>query len=189
MTRLVLLAVVVVLVASYLSWTASRLDRLTARVEAAWSALDAQLVRRAAAAGQLAAYERRHEGLDPHAAKGMEDAALRARIAGPDDRQDLENDLTRAIRAALAEGPLRGDRSGRLYEDLRDVSTKVDLSRQFFNDAVRDNLDLRRRPAQRLMCRWRQDPERRFFEIADTTLRVGERSSDTTQAPAHRTAL
>lgn len=175
MTKLVLLAVVVVLVASYLSWTASRLDRLTARVEAAWSALDAQLVRRAAAAGQLAAYERRHEGLDPALAKAMEDAALQARGAGPDDRQDLENDLTRAIRAALATGTLRGGRSDRLYDDLREASTKVDLSRQFFNDAVRDNLDLRRRPVQRLMCRFRTDPDRSFFEIADTTLRLEER--------------
>jgi hypothetical protein len=188
-TRLVLLAVVVVVVASYLSWTASRLDRLTARVEAAWSALDAQLVRRAAAAGQLAAYERRHEGLNPHAAKVMEDAALRARIAGADDRQDLENDLTRAIRRALGAGRLRGERCDRLYEDLRDASTKVDLSRQFFNDAVRDNLDLRRRPAQRLMCRWRQDPERTFFEIADTTLRLIERSSDTRHMPSQRTPI
>jgi hypothetical protein len=51
MTEVALLVAAVVLLATYLTWTASRLDRLAARVEAAWSALDAQLVRRAAAAG------------------------------------------------------------------------------------------------------------------------------------------
>lgn len=181
MTEVVLVVAGVVLLASYLTWTASRLDRLTARVEAAWSALDAQLVRRAAAAGQLAAYERRHGGLDAASAKVMEDTALRARIAAPGERQDYENDLTRAIRHALAAGVLRGGRSDQLLDDLRDASTKVDLSRQFYNDAVRDNEGLRRRPVQRLLCRFRRDPYRTYFEIADAAIRLDER-------PEHRGA-
>ena len=45
-----LLALALVLVAVYTSWTAGRLDRLHARVDAAWAALDAAMVRRAAAA-------------------------------------------------------------------------------------------------------------------------------------------
>lgn len=188
MTQVVLFVAAVVVLASYLTWTASRLDRLTARVEAAWSALDAQLVRRAAAAAQLAAYERRHGGLDEAAAKAMEDAALRARIATPVERQDLENDLTRAIRAALATGVLRGDRSDRLLDDLRDASTKVDLSRQFYNDAVRDNAGLRRRAVQRAMCRFRRDANRPFFEIADAAVRGEGRSPQAEQAAVDRTA-
>ena len=175
MTEVALLVAAVVLLATYLTWTASRLDRLAARVEAAWSALDAQLVRRAAAAGQLAAYERRHSGLDPSAAKVMEDAALRARIATPVERQDVENDLTRAIRAALGAGVLRGGRSEQLLDDLRDASNKVDLSRQFYNDAVRDNEGLRRRLVQRTMCRFRRDPYRSYFEIADAAIRRSDR--------------
>ena len=45
-----LLALALLLVAVYISWTAGRLDRLHARVDAAWAGLDAALVRRAAAA-------------------------------------------------------------------------------------------------------------------------------------------
>ena len=44
----------VVLIATYVTWIAARLDRLHARAAAAHAALDAQLVRRAAAAAQLA---------------------------------------------------------------------------------------------------------------------------------------
>ena len=52
----VVLAVAAVLLAGwYLSFSATRLDRLHARVEGARSALDAQLVRRASVALQLAA--------------------------------------------------------------------------------------------------------------------------------------
>ncbi|MCW2613378.1 MAG: rane protein, partial [Frankiales bacterium] len=47
MRTLVWVVVVVVLVAMYVSWTAGRLDRLHARVDAAAAALDAAVVRRA----------------------------------------------------------------------------------------------------------------------------------------------
>ena len=46
--------VLLVLIGVYLSWTAGRLDRLHNRVTAAWASLDAQLVRRAAVAGEIA---------------------------------------------------------------------------------------------------------------------------------------
>lgn len=164
----------VLLLTTYISWTASRLDRLTARVEAAWSSLDAQLVRRAAAAGQLAAYERREGGLADEMLSTLDDAALGARTAAAKERQDAENDLTRAVRAALATGGLRGTRAADLFDDVRDSSTKVDFARQFYNDAVRDNAGLRRRWLCRVLCKFRRDPVRDYFEIADTAI-VAER--------------
>src|SRR2546423_11737868 len=51
---IVAVVAVVVLVATYVTWIASRLDRLHARAAAAYDALDAHLVRRAAAPGGLA---------------------------------------------------------------------------------------------------------------------------------------
>jgi hypothetical protein len=174
MTQVIAGIAVVLLLTTYVSWTASRLDRLSARVEAAWSSLDAQLVRRAAAAGQLAAYERRHGGLASDTLRTMEYAALGARTAPSPERQDAENDLTRTIRAALATGALRGTRAGDLFDDLRDASTKVDFARQFYNDAVRDNGGLRRRWLCRVLCRFRRDPLRGYFEIADASI-VAER--------------
>ncbi|MEP7055674.1 MAG: hypothetical protein ABI912_10550 [Actinomycetota bacterium] len=174
MTKVITAIAVLLLLTTYISWTASRLDRLTARVEAAWSSLDAQLVRRAAAAAQLAAYERRHGGLESDPLQIMEYAAMGARNASVAERQDAENDLTRGIRSALAIGALRGTRAGDLFVDLRDASTKVDFARQFYNDAVRDNGGLRRRWLCRLLCRFRRDPIRGYFEIADAAI-VAER--------------
>ncbi|MEO6711868.1 MAG: NUDIX hydrolase [Mycobacteriales bacterium] len=174
MTKLIAVVAVLLFVVTYVSWIASRIDRLTARVEAAWASLDAQLVRRAAAAAQLAAYERRHGGLADDKLKPMEYAAAAARTAAAADRQDAENDLTRGIRAALATGALRGTRADDLFVDLRDSSTKADFARQFYNDAVRDNGSLRRKYLCRLLCAFRRDPVRGYFEIADTAI-VAER--------------
>jgi hypothetical protein len=170
MPQIVLIVSVLALLFGYVSWTESRLDRLAARVDAAWAALDAQLVRRAAAAGHLAAYERRHQGLAEEPAKALEHVAFGARHAGAGDRQDVENDLTRSIKAALATGALRGTRAADLLEDLRDASTKVDFARQFYNDAVLANRSLRRRWLPRLLCRFRHDPPMGFFEIADAAI-------------------
>lgn len=171
MTQVIAAVAVVLLLTSYVSWTASRLDRLSARVATAWSSLDAQLVRRAAAAGQLAAYQRRHGGLADEMLQAMEYAASGARTAVPAERQDAENDLTRAIRAALATGALPGGRAADLH-DVRDASTKVDFARQFYNDAVRDNGGLRRRWLCRLLCKFRSDLVPGYFEIADTAIVV-----------------
>ena len=47
-------AVVVLLLAAWVAWTLTRLRRLEARVDRAWTALDTQLTRRAALAAELA---------------------------------------------------------------------------------------------------------------------------------------
>ena len=50
---LLLTAVVVLLLVAWVAWTLTRLGRLEARVERAWTALDTQLQRRAALAEEL----------------------------------------------------------------------------------------------------------------------------------------
>jgi hypothetical protein len=55
----------VVLVASYLTWTASRVDRLHRRAVAAHGALDAQLIRRAEVAASLAGVANQDSTLSP----------------------------------------------------------------------------------------------------------------------------
>src|SRR5690606_26866096 len=86
------LAVVAVLLvlSAYLTWTAGRVDRLHQRVAAAGRALDAHLLRRAAAAAVLA--EERYS-LELYA------AARSALDATPEEREAAENDLTRQLRA------------------------------------------------------------------------------------------
>lgn len=159
--------VIVLLVAAwYLSYSAARLDRLHAKVEGAMSALDAQLIRRAEAALELA-----NSGvLDPASALLVADAAtesLERTTEQPvtDDlldgqhfggREHVESDLTAALAAALpgevvAELRAAGDEF--VISELDRVAAsvlRVQLARRFHNDAVRD---VRRVRAKRTV-RW-----------------------------------
>lgn len=168
MVVVVAVVLFVVSVGSYVTWTAGRLDRLTARVDAAWSALDAQLVRRAAAAGDLAAHLRRQRLVAEETAKALQYAAVAARDATERDREARENDLSRAIRTVLDEAGSRTPKTEALATELRTSGTRVMLARQFYNDAVRDNRNRRRRWLPRLLTvRHRDEPVRGFFEIDD----------------------
>jgi len=187
-TLIVLLAAAAVAVlAAYLAWLAGRHERLAARADAGWAALDAQLVRRAAPARLLAA--ERGDALVAACAE----RALSAHI----DREEAENALGRALRRAAfdrllpehrdplnasatnslawsANPPLSAAATGSLgaaVTDLRKAAIRVQLARQFFNDAVRDLRALRRRPAARLLRLGNGDdggPTRTYFEIDDT---------------------
>ena len=104
-TIIVLAILALVLWSFYISWRASRLDRLHNRVEATRTALDLALVRRASAAADLAS-----SGLlDPATSLLLADAVRRARLAGHAERDLAESDLTRALRATLGEPGIRGE--------------------------------------------------------------------------------
>ena len=158
--ELLLVAVFVVLAALYVTWTASRLDRLHARVDAAWAALDAALVRRASAARAVAATMPPGEE-----ARALASAARAALDLGPDGREERENDLSRALRAALPHLPPAAD-----LAELETSATRVGLARAFHNDAVRDTraVRLRRIPRALHLAGHRALPQ--YFEIDDTTI-------------------
>ncbi|HEX6498269.1 MAG TPA: hypothetical protein VF054_04470 [Micromonosporaceae bacterium] len=147
--------VVVVLVAMYLTWLTARLDRLAARCAAAHAALDAHLVRRAAAASQLADALGRPE---------LKAAARAALEAHPDDRELVENDLTRALRAL----PYPPDAP--TLAEVSAASRQVALTRQVHNDLVRDALAVRRRRLVRLLRLGRRHAEPRYFDVDDPIL-------------------
>ena len=158
--ELVLAAVAFALLALYVTWTASRLDRLHARVDAAWAALDAQLVRRASAARAVAA------SLPPGAEADALARAARATLdLGVEGRETRENDLSRALRAAVPHLPPGAD-----LAELETASTRVGLARSFHNDAVRDTraVRLRRMPRALRLAGRRALPQ--YFEIDDTTV-------------------
>ncbi len=123
---------IVVVVASYLTWMAGRLDRLAVRVEAAASALDAQLARRA-----VVAYE-----LSEAACLEPLRAAARKALDGGADRGAAESALSRELRASPEVAGV---------EEMAILARKVVLARQFHNDAVRDLLALRRRWVVRVL--------------------------------------
>ena len=148
------LVILLIGVAWYLSYSAARLDRLHAKVEGAMSALDAQLVRRAEAALELA----NSGALDPASALLVADAAtesIERTTEQPvtDDlldgqhfggREDVESDLSAALRAALTEPVVTDLRDGddELAEEALDrigaSGLRVQLARRFHNDATRE---------------------------------------------------
>ncbi|GIH17374.1 hypothetical protein [Rugosimonospora africana] len=146
---------VVVLIATYITWTAARVDRLHARATAAQLALDAHLVRRAAAATELAELLERPE---------LQALARAARDAVPEERELAENDLTRALRA------LPRPRNSPDLTDVVVASRRVALGRQVHNDLVRDALALRRRRLVRLLGLTRKHPQPRYFDVDDPIL-------------------
>ena len=134
----------VVLVGTYVTWTAARVDRLHARTAAAFAALDAQLVRRAAGAATLG------ETADLPA---LTWAARLALDALPGERETAENDLTRELRTVVGTvvGTVAGTVDDPLGAELVAVSRRVALARQVHNDVVRDALAVRRRRPVRLL--------------------------------------
>ncbi len=133
----------------YLSYSASRLDRLHHKVESSRAALDAQLVRRCAAALEVAPF------LDPASGLLVADAAASAletgeRDALAPDLEEAENDLTRALEMALDDArhvaALARDPAARqALTDLRQACERVELARRFHNEAVAQAQRVRRK--------------------------------------------
>jgi hypothetical protein len=164
----VVAVVAALLFAQYLSWTAGRMDRLHARIDAARSALDAQLVRRASVTTELAT-----SGLlDPASSMLLASAAHEAREATPEERELAESNLSKALRAALAEPELyhalQGDRGGAyLLGELGAAMRRVAMARRFHNDAVRATRAVRRQRLVRMLRLAGRAPLPPTFEADD----------------------
>ncbi|MDL4777294.1 MULTISPECIES: hypothetical protein [Thermomonosporaceae] len=156
------------LAAVYVSWRATRLDRLHVRVETARAALDAALVRRAAAALELAASRL----LDPATSLVLATAAHEARTADADNREFAESDLSRALRAVVDQpefaSTLEAKSDGQaVLEELSSASAKVAYARRFYNDAVAAARIARRKLLIRVLPLAGRAPLPGFFEIDD----------------------
>jgi len=176
---LVALAVALVL-GWYLSYSAGRLDRLHHKVESSRAALDAQLVRRAAATVEVA------QLLDPVTGLLLADAASRALSAGEEDQpapdrdpltvppylEEAENDLSRALYLALDDSAAVAELQGQpLTADaiavLAQACTRVQLARRFHNDAVAQALRVRRKRVVRWARLAGHAPLPQMIEIDD----------------------
>jgi len=137
--------VAVVLLGLYLSWTAGRLDRLHARIDAARAALDAQLLRRASVAQELATAG----VLDPAASILLYQTAHAARQAENEHREVAESELSQALRAVFAEADavqaVRDAPGGpEAASELTAAVRRTPMARRFHNDAVRAARAVRR---------------------------------------------
>jgi hypothetical protein len=156
-------AVAVLLAVAYLAWLGARVGRLHRRAEAASAALDAALVRRAAAVAVLAEQLAGHlAGTRAGPATDLYAAARAALDAEPAEREAAENDLTRAVRALPAELPTPPAWAG-----VTTASRRVALARQVHTDLVRDALALRRRRLVRAFLLARRFPEPGYFDVDD----------------------
>ena len=172
-TIIVLVVLALVLWSFYVSWRASRLDRLHNRAEAARTALDLALVRRAAAASELAS-----SGLlDPATSLLLADAVQRARQVGPAERDLAESDLTRALRATLGDPVFRKELIGddgtadhgaaELVAEVEAAAQQVFIARKFYNDLAGRTVYARRRPLARVLRLAGSAPLPGFFDMDD----------------------
>jgi len=167
-TIIVLVVLAVVLWGFYVSWRASRLDRLHNRVEATRTALDLALVRRSSAAAELAS----SGVLDPATSLLLADAVRRARQAGQGERDLAESDLTRALRATLGEPGLREELAAdegaeALVTEVEAAAHQVFIARKFYNDVAGRTLDARRRPLARVLRLSGTAKPPEFFDMDD----------------------
>lgn len=140
------------LLATYVTWTATRLDRLHARTDAARTALEVQLARRAASALEVAAAQHLDE---------LGSAASAAHHAQDPDRLLRESELSEALRRAV---PVLAPEAA---ADLVEAGRRLVLARRFYNDAVRDTQSFRRRRLVRALRLAGHAPEPAFFDIDD----------------------
>ncbi|GLW18282.1 hypothetical protein ACFXN2_31505 [Streptomyces kronopolitis] len=185
MTTFIWIVAAIILIGIYLSWTAGRLDRLHARIDAARAALDAQLLRRASVAQELGTAG----VLDPAASIVLYQAAHEARQAEEDHREVAESELSQALRAifeeeaqleAVREAPGGEQTIGELTAAVR----RVPMARRFHNDAVRAARAVRRHRLVRYLRLAGHAPFPLAFEMDDEPPAVlddrsaGNRSGD-----------
>lgn len=160
---LVAAVLLAVLLTGWVTFTLTRLDRLHARVDAAQAALDAQLVRRAAAVLHVA--ESSTGVLDDAERARLEQVSESALNASLDDREFVENAVGRAMTDLAGQ---HADLPRATVEELHEAGTRVLIARRFYNDAVRDTRTLRSRRMPRMLhlAGHRNMPQ--FFDIDDT---------------------
>ena len=162
MWLVVSVVVVVVAVATYLTWVAARVDRLHARAAAAYSALDAHSMRRAAAAADLG---------DRFALPEVQTAAKQVLAAPAEERATAENDLTALLRGAVGTPVRVGD--GDEVVAVIETSRRLGLARQVHTDQTRDARNVRRHPLVRLLglARKYEAPDQGMPTLDDGDLR------------------
>jgi hypothetical protein len=133
MNKFVLVALFIAILAWYLTFLATRLDRLHGRVETSWANLDGLLQRRAAIAIEIA----RSEISDPASSLLLTFAAHQAREASVRDRSQAETGLTGAL-GILIQGadrissPIELD----LLRELDELTKKIKVAIAMHVEAV-----------------------------------------------------
>ena len=133
---------IVVILGWYLSFSASRLDRLHHRVETSWATLDALLHQRAALAHEIVA----ESNLDPATAYLISTSASAARFANLEERSAAESVLSESLK--LVQSAARNELlqlPTPLLVELSDLTTKVKLAINIHLEAVNATRNVRKK--------------------------------------------
>jgi len=124
----------------YLSFTASRLDRLHHRVETSWGNLDAALRTRSALALEVA----RSNLVDPATSLLLLAAAHVAVIANQAERSEAEEELSRLLLSLIEEGALSSD--AQIFRELSQARERLRIAIALHLEAVVRTQAQRARP-------------------------------------------
>ena len=131
----------------YLSYSATRLDRLHHRVETSWANLDGLLQRRAAVALEIA----KSEIADPASSLLLTAAAHQARDAQMRTRSHAESGLSGALGLLLNDGHLvEGFIEKDLLRELSELTDKIRVAIAMHVDAVNRTQMVRQKPVFRI---------------------------------------
>jgi len=133
MTRWLLLTLFVLISIWYLTFTATRLDRLHHRVETSWANLDVLLQKRAAVALEIA-----HSDIaDPASTVLLTAAAYQARDANIQNRSQAESGLSGALGLLLEDAEhLATAADSALLTELSGLTDKIRVAIAIHTDAV-----------------------------------------------------
>ncbi|CAB5108059.1 MAG: hypothetical protein F2954_01865 [Actinobacteria bacterium] len=131
----------------YLSFLATRLDRLHHRVETSWANLDGLLQRRAAIALEIA-----HSGFaDPASSMLLTSAAYQAREASVQERSSAEMALSGALGLLIIDGATHANEGeASLLNELSSLMAKISIAIAIHTDAVSSTQKVRKKIAIRL---------------------------------------
>ena len=167
MSKYILGALLILFLAWYLSYSATRLDRLHHRVETSWANLDGLLQRRAAIAIEIA----RSEISDPASSLLLTFAAHQAREANVRDRSQAETGLTGALGILLeTSNDISGANEQDLIRELRDLTEKIKMAVAMHIEAVNRTQMVRKKWFIRLFRLAGHAPEPVTYEFGGDVL-------------------
>jgi hypothetical protein len=165
--KYIVILFVVALAAWYLSYSATRLDRLHHRVETSWANLDGLLQRRAAIAIEIA----RSEISDPASAMLLTFAAHQAREASVRDRSQAETGLSGALGILIeTSSEISGEIEKDLIRELSELTEKIRMAIAMHVDAVTRTQLVRRKLINRLFRLAGTAPEPVTYEFEGDVL-------------------
>ena len=164
-TLLTLLAIVII--GWYLSFLASRLDRLHHRVETSWATLDSFLQQRAALAQQIVA----ESNLDPATAYLISTSAISARKANIIERSAAESVLSESLKLVQNSAQDNSlELPSELLVELSDITSEVKMAINIHLEAVNATRNVRSKIFIRLFRLAGKAPLPVRYEFEDDSL-------------------